>query len=129
MLGCSVAQLLLLTTPRKEEPDKPLHKYACAIALASHKGKKMADENASLGGADGPNTKRLDFKKQSLDDAYAAPANLLEIEVCNAETHGFGRNRYTDYEVKMRVSYALRVTGTLYSSVWPLCVTLESNLI
>lgn len=55
-------------------------------------------------GPDGPTTKRLDFKKQSLDDAYAAPANLLEIEVCNAETHGFGRNRYTDYEVKMRVS-------------------------
>ena len=56
------------------------------------------------GAADGPTTKRLDFKKQSLDDAYAAPANLLEIEVSNAETHGFGRNRYTDYEVKMRVS-------------------------
>ena len=56
------------------------------------------------GGPDGPTTKRLDFKKQSLDDAYAAPANLLEIEVCNADTHGFGRNRYTDYEVKMRVS-------------------------
>lgn len=50
------------------------------------------------------NLKRLDFKKQSLDDAYAAPANLLEIEVCNAETHGFARNRYTDYEIKMRVS-------------------------
>ena len=55
-------------------------------------------------GPDGSTTKRLDFKKQSLDDAYAAPANLLEIEVSNAETHGFGRNRYTDYEVKMRVS-------------------------
>ena len=52
----------------------------------------------------GVGTKRLDFKKQSLDDAYAAPANLLEIEVCNPDTHGFGRNRYTDYEVKMRVS-------------------------
>ena len=52
----------------------------------------------------GVGTKRLDFKKQSLDDAYAAPANLLEIEVCNPDTHGFGRNRYTDYEVRMRVS-------------------------
>ena len=61
----------------------------------------MADDTAA--GPDGPTTKRLDFKKQSLDDAYAAPANLLEIEVCNSETHGFGRNRYTDYEVKMRV--------------------------
>lgn len=54
------------------------------------------------------NLKRLDFKKQSLDDAYAAPANLLEIEVCNAETHGVARNRYTDYEVKMRVSLFIR---------------------
>ena len=51
-----------------------------------------------------PTMKRLDFKKQSLDDAYAAPANLLEIEVTNAETHGLARNRYTDYEVRMRVS-------------------------
>ena len=50
------------------------------------------------------NLKRLDFKKQSLDDAYAAPANLLEIEVTNPETHGLARNRYTDYEVRMRVS-------------------------
>lgn len=48
-------------------------------------------------------TKRLDFKKQSLDDAYAAPANLLEIEVCDPDAHGFGRQRYTDYEIKMRV--------------------------
>ena len=52
-------------------------------------------------------TKRLGFKKQSLDDAYAAPANLLEIEVVNAETHGFGRNRYTDYEVRMKVSTSM----------------------
>ena len=49
-------------------------------------------------------TKRLDFKKQTLDDAYSVPANLLEIEVCNPETHGFARNRYTDYEIKMNVS-------------------------
>lgn len=54
------------------------------------------------------NLKRLDFKKQSLDDAYAAPANLLEIEICNAETHGVARNRYTDYEVKMRVNLYIR---------------------
>ncbi len=69
----------------------------------SHKDRKKMAADPS-GAVDGPTTKRLDFKKQSLDDAYAAPANLLEIEVCNADTHGFGRNRYTDYEVKMRVS-------------------------
>ena len=60
----------------------------------------MAADDATAG----TKTKRLDFKKQSLDDAYAAPANLLEIEISNPETHGFGRTRYTDYEIKMRVS-------------------------
>ena len=69
----------------------------------------MAEETGGPGAPGAPgqassNLKRLDFKKQSLDDAYAAPANLLEIEVTNAETHGLARNRYTDYEVKMRVS-------------------------
>jgi len=48
-------------------------------------------------------TKRLAPKKQTLDDAYAAPANFLEIDVSNPETHGFGRNRYTDYEIRMKV--------------------------
>lgn len=52
-------------------------------------------------------TKRLVVKKQTLDDAYAAPANFLEIDVSNAETHGFGRNRYTDYEIRMRVRTTL----------------------
>lgn len=48
-------------------------------------------------------TKRLAPKKQTLDDAYAPPSNFLEIDVSNPETHGFGRNRYTDYEIRMRV--------------------------
>lgn len=65
----------------------------------------MAEEEASGTSQAPPNLKRLDFKKQSLDDAYAAPANLLEIEVCDPNTHGFARNRYTDYEVRMRVSW------------------------
>ncbi len=64
--------------------------------------RKMAEQGAGTAGE--ATTKRLDFKKQSLDDAYAAPANLLEIEVSGPETHGFARNRYTDYEIKMRVS-------------------------
>lgn len=64
---------------------------------------KMAEGSGS--GAAEPTTKRLETKKQSLDDAYAAPANLLEIEVADPENHGFGRQRYTDYEVRMRVSW------------------------
>ena len=66
-------------------------------------------------------TKRLDFKKQSLDDAYAAPANLLEIEVCDPDAHGFGRQRYTDYEVKMRVGIFILLLWT------SMCVLLTSS--
>ena len=43
-------------------------------------------------------------KKQTLDDAYAAPANFLEIDVINPITHGVGSKRYTDYEVRMKTN-------------------------
>lgn len=49
-------------------------------------------------------TARIQAKKQTLDDAYAPPANFLEIDVVNPQTHGVGKKRYTDYEVRMRVS-------------------------
>jgi hypothetical protein len=55
---------------------------------------------------EGPNqesTKRLAAKRQTLDDAYAEPANFLEIDVINPITHGIGRNRFTDYEIRLRV--------------------------
>lgn len=49
-------------------------------------------------------TKRLHVKKQTLDDAYAVPANFLEIDVVNPMTTITpGKKRYTDYEVRMRV--------------------------
>ncbi|CAH0720216.1 unnamed protein product, partial [Brenthis ino] len=49
-------------------------------------------------------TRRLNVKKQTLDDAYAAPANFLEIDVVNPVTMGVGKKRYTDYEVRMRTN-------------------------
>jgi sorting nexin-3/12 len=52
-----------------------------------------------------PATARISSKKQTLDDAYAPPANFLEIDVINPITHGVGKKRYTDYEVRMRVSF------------------------
>ncbi|XP_014670126.1 PREDICTED: sorting nexin-12-like isoform X2 [Priapulus caudatus] len=54
--------------------------------------------------ADAEATKRLSSKKQTLDDAYAAPANFLEIDICNPQTHGIGRTRYSDYEVRMKTN-------------------------
>ena len=44
-------------------------------------------------------------KKQTLDDAYAAPANFLEIDVINPITHGVAQKRYTDYECRLKVRY------------------------
>jgi len=49
-------------------------------------------------------TKRLSSKKQTLDDAYAAPANFLEIDVINPITHGIGAKRYTDYECRLKTN-------------------------
>ncbi len=48
-------------------------------------------------------TQRLSSRPQTLDDAYAPPANFLEIELTTAITHGVGKTRYTDYEIRMRV--------------------------
>ena len=48
-------------------------------------------------------TQRLPPRSQTLDEAYAPPANFLEIEVTNPITHGVGKTRYTDYEIRMRV--------------------------
>uniref|UniRef100_A0A0N4ZNM1 Sorting nexin-3 n=1 Tax=Parastrongyloides trichosuri TaxID=131310 RepID=A0A0N4ZNM1_PARTI len=49
-------------------------------------------------------TQRLICKRQTLDEAYAPPANFLEVEVVNPITHGVGKNRYTDYEVRLRTN-------------------------
>lgn len=50
-------------------------------------------------------TKRLNVKKQTLDDAYAVPANFLEIDVVNPMTTiTAGKKRFTDYEVRMRTN-------------------------
>ena len=55
-------------------------------------------------------TKRIEASKQDLSDAYGLPANFLEIEVMNPVTHGVGwRQRYTDYEIKLKVGqFAIR---------------------
>jgi len=56
-------------------------------------------------GPDGKiDTSRLDAKPQSISDAYAVPANFLEIDITNPQTHGVGKKRYTDYEVRMKTN-------------------------
>lgn len=54
-------------------------------------------------------TARIQPRKQDLEDAYAPPANFLEIDVLNPETHGVGNKRYTDYELRMRVNHLTRI--------------------
>lgn len=48
-------------------------------------------------------TRRLHSKPQNLNDAYGPPSNFLEIDVSNPQTIGVGRNRYTTYEVRLKV--------------------------
>lgn len=50
-------------------------------------------------------TARIQAKKQTLEDAYSPPANFLEIDVTDPQTHGVAKKRYTDYEVRIRVQY------------------------
>ena len=57
----------------------------------------MADAQAGTG------TQRLLTKKQTIGEAYDVPANFLEIEIVNPLTHGVAKNRYTDYEIRVRV--------------------------
>lgn len=49
-------------------------------------------------------TQRIQPKRQTLDEAYAPPANFLEIEIVSPITHGVGKNRYTDYEIRLRTN-------------------------
>jgi len=49
-------------------------------------------------------TARIQTKKQTLDEAYSPPANFLEIDIVNSETHGVGKKRYTDYEIRMKTN-------------------------
>jgi hypothetical protein len=46
---------------------------------------------------------RLSYKPQTADDRYSQPENFLEVEVLNPKVHGEGRNRYVDYEVRLKV--------------------------
>jgi sorting nexin-3/12 len=49
-------------------------------------------------------TARVQIRPQTIREAYDPPANVLEVDVVNAETHGLGAKRYTDYEVRLRVN-------------------------
>ena len=83
----------------------PSYAWAEAFGDTGAVGAKMSAKSTEIGSR--TDTKRLESKKQTLDDAYAAPANFLEIDVINAETHGVGKKRYTDYEVRLRVRSCL----------------------
>ena len=75
-------------------------------------------------------TRRLNVKKQTLDDAYAAPANFLEIDVVNPMTTiTAGKKRYTDYEVRMRVSLVNTVhVNNSYHSLYFSILIMSFNL-
>ncbi|CAK9435851.1 uncharacterized protein LODBEIA_P05060 [Lodderomyces beijingensis] len=43
-------------------------------------------------------------KPQSFSEIYGEPENFLEVEVVNPQTHGYGANMYTDYEIICRTN-------------------------
>eukprot|EP00092_Neocalanus_flemingeri_P007225 GFUD01007804.1.p1 GENE.GFUD01007804.1~~GFUD01007804.1.p1 ORF type:complete len:162 (+),score=22.98 GFUD01007804.1:241-726(+) len=49
-------------------------------------------------------TKRIVPQRQTLDEAYSPPANYLEISLNDAQTHGEGRARFTDFRLEMKTN-------------------------
>ena len=72
----------------------------------------MSASTAAQGAA---TTARVSIRPQTLREAYDPPANVLEIDVINPETHKIGNKRFTDYEVRLRVKkrhfthYSIRI--------------------
>lgn len=54
--------------------------------------------------ANSSTTARVQIRPQTIREAYDPPANVLEVDVINPETHGVANKRFTDYEVRLRVS-------------------------
>lgn len=61
------------------------------------------DDMMSATGATPATTARVSIRPQTLREAYDPPANVLEVDVVNPETHKIGNKRFTDYEVRLRV--------------------------
>lgn len=64
----------------------------------------MSATTATTPGATPATTARVSIRPQTLREAYDPPANVLEVDVINPETHKVGNKRFTDYEVRLRVS-------------------------
>ena len=47
-------------------------------------------------------TKQILFS-MTLRRGYEPPADIMEVDVVNPETHGIASKRYTDYEVRLKV--------------------------
>ncbi|KAK6465822.1 putative golgi membrane protein-sorting protein [Scheffersomyces coipomensis] len=50
------------------------------------------------------NTSPSKHKAQSFREIYGEPENFLEVEVRNPQTHGYGGDLYTDYEIICRTN-------------------------
>lgn len=60
-------------------------------------------------------TARVSIRPQTLREAYDPPANVLEVDVTNPETHKVANKRFTDYEVRLRVSISLSLSPSYLS--------------
>lgn len=71
-------------------------------------------------------TRRLNSKPQDLVDAYGPPSNFLEIDVNDPQIVGVGRNRFTVYKVRMKVSVKHIVVALAFHSLFSLTVSMLS---
>ena len=61
-------------------------------------------------------TRRLNSKKQTLDDAYAVPANFLEIDVGQRSNSSFGNTFIFVFRSSTRSRTAWRASAILTTS-------------
>eukprot|EP00095_Tigriopus_kingsejongensis_P005306 maker-scaffold337_size202799-snap-gene-0.24 protein:Tk05306 transcript:maker-scaffold337_size202799-snap-gene-0.24-mRNA-1 annotation:"sorting nexin " len=52
-------------------------------------------------------TQGIQFPRQTPVEACTLPANFLEIELSNPLTRGYAKQRYTDYEVRMKTNISV----------------------
>jgi pantothenate kinase len=51
-------------------------------------------------------------KVRNIQERYLPPENLLEIKVTNPKTYVTGKEKFTDYEIIIRVRFFFFITGS-----------------
>lgn len=82
----------------------PCHSCCIPPTMSDRAFRSFEDTLAASSGTSSQNAAGPRFKQQTFDEIYGEPENFLEIEVVNAQTHGYGNNMFTDYEIVCRTN-------------------------